>query len=126
MNEPPTFTGIPCRGCFFTPMRTGCLVVHSLGKGEEIMVQREPTNPYDSNAIQVLTLDGIWFGYIGKEYAAEIAPWMDAGWFFLAWKTGKVKCQTILTLEPIKSAKKTQETSHEQDTPFRILLPQEH
>jgi len=102
-HDAPVFAGIPCRGCFYA--QNGCAIVDTLVPGESIMVEREPTNPYDSNAIKVLNLDGVWFGYIGREYAAKIAPWMDRGVFFNAWKTGRVRCQTIITLEPLRSQK---------------------
>lgn len=47
-------------------------------KPEEIKVTlvREPENAYDANAIKVLA-DGKQIGYIGKEFAAIIAPQMD-------------------------------------------------
>lgn len=99
---PPTFTGIPCRGCFYC--RGGCAIVNSLSKGEPVLVEREPHNRADGNAIRVCHESGTHFGYIDPRYAAKIAPWMDKGWVFLGWKTGRVMCSTIVTLEPFKSA----------------------
>lgn len=107
-DSPPTFTGIPCRGCFFQP--NGCDIVRALVTSEFILTLREPSNPYDSNAIIVADQGGVPFGYIGREYAAEIAPWMDQGWFFLSWKTGRIGCRTIITLEPLKGAPAKAET----------------
>ena len=52
------------------------------GKGvvgtNEISIEliREPDNKYDTNAIKVLA-DGEQIGYLGKEYAAIMAPMMD-------------------------------------------------
>lgn len=47
-------------------------------KPEEISIElvREKDNQYDMNAVKVMA-DGRQIGYIGKEYAAIIAPLMD-------------------------------------------------
>lgn len=47
-------------------------------KPEEISIElvREKNNQYDMNAVKVMA-DGRQIGYIGKEYAAIIAPLMD-------------------------------------------------
>lgn len=42
----------------------------------KIQLVREPENQYDANAIKVIA-DDRQIGYIGKEYAAIIAPLMD-------------------------------------------------
>jgi hypothetical protein len=115
-DQPPSFTGIPCRGCFYTP--AGCMIVEIMPKGAPVICQRQPDNPYDSNAIMVLNEDEIWFGYIGREYAAEIAPWMDQGWFFTAQKMDRVKCHTIIRLDPILPLKATAEETTE--VPFDL------
>ncbi|MCM1269390.1 MAG: HIRAN domain-containing protein [Ruminococcus flavefaciens] len=44
--------------------------------GITIELKREQDNKYDANAVMVLA-DGKQIGYIGKEYAAIIAPMMD-------------------------------------------------
>jgi hypothetical protein len=117
-DQPPSFTGIPCRGCFYTPK--GCDVVGVLARGEPILCVREPDNPYDSNAIRVLSSDEIWFGYIGREYAAEIAPWMDQGWFFTSVKTNLIGCHTIIRLDPILPQEKEEEV--ETSTPVDLTM----
>lgn len=43
-----------------------------------LTIQREPNNPYDTNAIMVLNL-GKQIGYIGKNFASIIAPLIDQG-----------------------------------------------
>lgn len=48
-----------------------------------VMLEREPTNKYDVNAIKVLT-DGGQIGYIGKDYSGILAPYIDAGRQFTA------------------------------------------
>lgn len=46
--------------------------------GDELGLEREPENPYDSYAIKVLSQgDGLHIGYVAKEAAAWIAPEMD-------------------------------------------------
>lgn len=40
---------------------------------------REPTNPFDPNAICIRTQNGEKIGYLGREFAAELAPLMDTG-----------------------------------------------
>lgn len=55
-----------------------------------IMLEREPNNKYDPNAIKVIT-DGGQIGYIGKDYSAILAEYMDAGRQF----TAKVKPKCV-------------------------------
>ncbi len=47
---------------------------------EELRFEREPTNPFDPNAIKVFRLSGEQLGYVAKEQAKEIAPFMDNGY----------------------------------------------
>lgn len=54
-------------------------VISTLEVGEELVVHREPDNPFDCNAIRILTQDGRDVGHIRKEIAADIAPLIDAG-----------------------------------------------
>lgn len=111
-EEPPVFEGIPCRGCMF--FKNACSIVHNLSVGEYILALREPHNKSDCNAIRVYDEAGNTFGYIGREYAAEIAPWMDRGWSFLVQKTDRIRCNTIVRFEPILPAKKSVETKTEE------------
>ena len=105
-NEAPTFSGIPCRGCYHRGP-SGCMIVKILVEGSPILLEREPHNKYDKNTIKVIEPEtNTFFGYIGREYAAEIAPWMDRGVFFSCHKTGLVGCQTIVKLIPIKGQEK--------------------
>jgi hypothetical protein len=46
--------------------------------GEEILLKREPTNPYDINAIRVERSDGQQIGYINRYLAATLATSFDA------------------------------------------------
>ena len=53
-------------------------VVAKLSVHEEIVLRREPTNPYDRNAILVERLNGEQIGYINRYMAAELTPNFDA------------------------------------------------
>jgi single-stranded-DNA-specific exonuclease len=53
-------------------------VVARLTMGEEILLKREPTNPYDFNAIRVERNDGQQIGYLNRYLAATLAPFFDA------------------------------------------------
>lgn len=44
--------------------------------GERVLLVREPTNPYDRNAIQVRNVMGDQIGHIGRFVAAKLAPYM--------------------------------------------------
>ena len=52
-------------------------VVASLQVGEPVVLTREPENRYDANAIRVERVDGAQIGYIPREIAGRIAPFMD-------------------------------------------------
>jgi SWI/SNF-related matrix-associated actin-dependent regulator of chromatin subfamily A3 len=44
--------------------------------GEHVRLQREPGNPYDRNAIQVLNVMGNQIGHIPRDVAARLAKYM--------------------------------------------------
>lgn len=44
--------------------------------GEQVMVKREPGNPYDSNAIRINNVHGTQIGHIPRNLAAKLAPYM--------------------------------------------------
>ncbi len=46
--------------------------------GEQVMVKREPQNPYDSNAIRVNNVHGVQIGHLPRNLAAKLAPYMDS------------------------------------------------
>ena len=53
-------------------------VVAKLKVGEKILLRREPSNPYDANAIRVERFSGQQIGYIDRFKAASLAPKFDA------------------------------------------------
>lgn len=52
-------------------------VVNRLKEGEQVRLNREPTNPFDANAILVCTEQNEEIGYIDRYLAAMIAPKVD-------------------------------------------------
>lgn len=53
-------------------------IIAGLKDNSMIILRREPTNRYDTNAVAVFTEDG-QVGYISKDYSSILAPMMDAG-----------------------------------------------
>ncbi|KAI0893841.1 SNF2 family N-terminal domain-containing protein [Annulohypoxylon nitens] len=47
--------------------------------GEKVILHREPSNPYDHNAIRVDNVMQSQIGHIPKTLAAKIAPYIDSG-----------------------------------------------
>ena len=52
-------------------------VIARLSIGENILLRREPTNPYDPNAISVECQNGWQIGYLNRHLAAMLAPFFD-------------------------------------------------
>ncbi|KAJ7446182.1 SNF2 family N-terminal domain-containing protein [Mycena galericulata] len=50
-----------------------------VGPGEEVRLNREPTNAYDRNAIQVKNIASAQVGHLPKAVAAKLAPLLDQG-----------------------------------------------
>jgi len=44
--------------------------------GEQVMVKREPGNPYDSNAIRINNVHGTQIGHLPRNLAAKLAPYV--------------------------------------------------
>lgn len=52
-----------------------------LEEGESVVLEREPDNRHDGNAILVLTAGGDELGYVPRDDAKQMAPLMDEGCF---------------------------------------------
>ncbi|KAJ6499180.1 SNF2 family N-terminal domain-containing protein [Mycena sanguinolenta] len=50
-----------------------------VGAGEEVRLTREPTNPYDRNAIKVENIASTQVGHIPKKVASKLSPLLDQG-----------------------------------------------
>lgn len=81
MQTPPTFEA-RCVGMHFRGARAQALA-GALTSGSAMRLEREPENEYDPNAIKVLysSLGGELehIGYIQRDIASFVAPWMDDG-----------------------------------------------
>jgi HIRAN domain len=67
------------RGMNFRPIEAQAIVM-ALDEGYELLLEREPSNAYDPNAIKVIDpLTGQHLGYVAKEVAIDIAQEMDGG-----------------------------------------------
>lgn len=67
------------RGVSFRPIEAKSIVTQ-LQSGEDLKLEREPENEYDTNAIRVIHPPSSEFlGFVAKEIAADIAPLMDNG-----------------------------------------------
>ena len=53
-------------------------IVSKLTLNEEVLLIRDPHNPFDKNAIKVTRRDGEHFGFIGRDLAARLANKLDA------------------------------------------------
>lgn len=58
-------------------------ILSKLNTNSLVMLEREPDNKFDKNAVKVVTMFG-QVGYIGKDYASILAEMMDAGHSFMA------------------------------------------
>uniref|UniRef100_A0A0W0FH49 Uncharacterized protein n=1 Tax=Moniliophthora roreri TaxID=221103 RepID=A0A0W0FH49_MONRR len=50
-----------------------------VGPEEEVILQREPQNRFDRNAIQVLNIGRTQVGHLPRDIAAKLSPLLDAG-----------------------------------------------
>ncbi len=80
-DKPPAFEYVPLRGTYYRG-NFAIQCARSLMSGDGLIVVREPSNSHDCNAIQVF-YEHQCIGYVGREYACDIAPWMDQGWYFM-------------------------------------------
>ncbi|MER3456507.1 MAG: single-stranded-DNA-specific exonuclease RecJ [candidate division GAL15 bacterium] len=54
-------------------------VLARLEPGEEVYLRREPANPFDPHAVQVVRRDGSVVGYLNSVLAGRLAPQLDRG-----------------------------------------------
>jgi HIRAN domain len=71
------------------------VVASSMEEGTPVQFIRDPTNKFDANAISVQLWDGRDIGFVPKEWAKELAPYLDAGAMAFA------RCTRLLTLGDI-------------------------
>lgn len=59
-------------------------LIRRMSVGEQVSLVRDPTNPYDKNAIMVINSNGDQIGFISKELSSTMAINMDSGIVFSA------------------------------------------
>lgn len=105
---PPTFNTF-LRGVSFRPIEAK-VIVTNLDDDANLMIERDHANPYDSNAVKVIEPDSLEFiGFVAKECAVDLAPWMDKGHHFTCRADGRVQTYVLcLVIEPVLSADEEQ------------------
>lgn len=90
MNPPKTFREVLVVGMHFRG-ESAREYAANITEGEALLIEREPENPYDSNAIKVLapTEPPFQVGYISRQDAVWIADWLDKGYIYTATVTDK-------------------------------------
>jgi hypothetical protein len=63
------------------------LIDQYLRPEQAVFLLREPTNSYDRNAVEIRTVHNVQIGYVPREYAAEMAGMLDAGFRQIAYCT---------------------------------------
>ena len=59
--------------------------------GEHVLIRREPSNPYDMNAIRVDNVQRTQIGHLPRQMAAKLASYMDNGSLFLSGRIAGLK-----------------------------------
>ena len=54
------------------------IALSELDIGDQLFLERDPTNPYDANAVKVLTASGVWIGFIPRDHNFDLAQALDA------------------------------------------------
>jgi len=78
-----------------------------LSVGDLLDLEREPDNPYDANAIRVLSPnhegEAAFLGFVAKEIAATLAVIMDVGVKYSATVYGfQTPTTPVLAIEPVE------------------------
>lgn len=74
-------------------------LVDNLINGERVFLKRDPENPYDKNAIQVINKQGRQVGFISKDWAPIYAQKIDIGMTFETVVRSKEKKVLWITIE---------------------------
>lgn len=102
-ETPPSYEAL-LRGVSHRPIEAKA-VVKDLEEGDALLIEREDDNKFDANAIKVIhDPSGEFIGYVAKEIASDLAPWMDKGWHFTCNMSGRISSSIILLeINPILS-----------------------
>lgn len=72
-------------GVQFRPTHEIKRAMIKIKKGDNLMLESEPTNRYDPNAVKIIFADGsgglemIFLGYVPKKFSAEVSALLEAG-----------------------------------------------
>lgn len=89
------------RGLSFRPIDAKAYA-GTLTEGDPLLIEREPENAFDPNAIKVLSPErSLHIGYVAKEVAVELAPLMDEGRFFVCSVESVMMKQIILFIKEV-------------------------
>jgi hypothetical protein len=53
--------------------------IDNIKEGDEVILIREPDNPFDKNAVAVKTNQGIIIGHLSRELAKKLSLFIDKG-----------------------------------------------
>ena len=108
---PPTFHSI-IAGVSHRPMDAK-IILQKLNLDDHCLIERDPHNQYDRNAVKVYDEGGEYMlGFIRKEVAADLAPWMDRGWMFTCTVVDIPKQNIVnLRIEPVLPSQQKEEVS---------------
>ena len=53
------------------------VIQNEVEEDDKLRLEAEPTNPYDSNAIKVLSKNGNQIGYLNRDIAEKVKPALD-------------------------------------------------
>lgn len=105
-ETPPSFSAL-LMGVSHRPIEAK-VIVKDLPQGSALLISRDYANQFDSNAIRVNhPISDLHLGFIAKQVAAEMAPWMDKGWHFTCTTSDRVSTYVMwLNMDPIVPAEK--------------------
>ncbi|HET7264898.1 MAG TPA: single-stranded-DNA-specific exonuclease RecJ [bacterium] len=72
-------------------------VIATLRAGDRLRLRREPANPHDPHAVEILAVDGRPVGYLNARLAGRLAPLMDAGIRYVASVSGVTGGRSAVT-----------------------------
>lgn len=78
-------------------------IYNSLKEGEKVLLVKEPTNPYDENAVKVYATNGEHLGYVPREKAKEIGElFHHVGYAWVHHESGMYSCNFLVFLKYIE------------------------
>lgn len=119
--KPPVLHGVAVVGVRF---RSPAEILHAacVTSGDGLILEREPTNPYDASAVKVLA-DTVHIGYIERGYAGVISMWMGRGVYFTTTVVRNYKKYIVVNIRPITPPKKKKKVAVADERQTTMKLP---